>query len=334
MADISNAPFGSEFKALIEHFLKNLQFRVKVFKWLLSPGLLISIYSCPAYGQTDSTKAVILADTIQEIRPDYKMLRGIFAAQSALYLGTMYGLSKSWYKNRLTNFTFKDDTHEWLQMDKMGHVYTSYQIARHTAAIYKKTGISKRQMLVYGAISGIIFQTPIEILDGFSPDYGFSTGDMVANITGSVLFLGQIALWDEVRIQPKFSFHYTSLSKVRPELLGTTKYEHWLKDYNGQTYWFSASPKSFFRNSSWPAWLCFSVGYGIQDMVSADIGKSIALGYRPYRQYYLSLDIDLTKIKTRNKFVRTLGLVVNSLKVPAPALQISGKGIDFKPFYF
>ena len=184
MADISNAPFGNEFKALIKHFLKNLQFRVKVFNGLLLSCVLICIHSNPASAQTDSTQAAVLADSASEIRPNYKMLRGIFAAQSALYLGTMYGLSKSWYKNRLTNFNFKDDTHEWLQMDKMGHVYTSYQIARHTAAIYKKTGISKRQMLVYGAISGIIFQTPIEILDGFSPDYGFSTGDMVGEYYG------------------------------------------------------------------------------------------------------------------------------------------------------
>jgi len=262
------------------------------------------------------------------------MLRGIFAVQSALYLGTVYGLSKSWYKNPLTKFSIKDDTHEWLQMDKLGHVYTSYQIARHTAAIYRKTGISKKQMLIYGAISGIIFQTPIEILDGFSPDYGFSPGDMVANMTGSAIYLGQIALWDEIRIQPKFSFHYTSLSRVRPELLGSSRTESWLKDYNGQTYWLSFSPGSFFKGSNWPLWLCISVGYGMHNMVSAQKSRSIEMGYVPYRQYYLSLDIDLTKIKSRRKFVRTIGFLVNSIKIPAPALEFSKKGIAFKPFYF
>ncbi|WP_051350270.1 DUF2279 domain-containing protein [Dyadobacter alkalitolerans] len=284
--------------------------------------------------QIDTLKITATDSVSADARPNYRMLRGIFAAQSALYLGTIYGLSKSWYKNPLTKFTFKDDTGEWLQMDKMGHVYTSYQIARHTAELYKKTGISKRQMLVYGAISGIIFQTPIEILDGFSPDYGFSPGDMVGNIAGSVIYLGQIALWDEVRIQPKFSFHYTSLARVRPELLGSTRSESWLKDYNGQTYWFSGSPGTFFKNSGWPAWLCLSIGYGIHDMVSAEKEKSIERGYRPYRQYYLSLDIDLTKIKTKSKFVRTIGFFANSIKIPAPALQFSKKGVDFKPFYF
>lgn len=273
-------------------------------------------------------------DSTQAVSPDYKLLHGIFAAQSALYLGTIYGLSKSWYKNPLTNFRVKDDTYEWLQMDKMGHVYTSYQIARHTAEIYKKTGISKKQMIIYGAISGIIFQTPIEILDGFSPEYGFSPGDMIANMTGSAIYLGQIALWDEIRIQPKFSFHFTSLAAQRPNLLGSKPTERWLKDYNGQTYWYSGSPRSFFKHSSWPAWLCLSVGYGIQNMVSSDPKQSRELGFSPYRQFYLSLDIDLTKIKTRSKWVRTIAFMANSIKIPAPALQISKKGVDFSPLYF
>ncbi|CAG5068315.1 hypothetical protein DYBT9623_01045 [Dyadobacter sp. CECT 9623] len=297
--------------------------------------VVLTCFFHPLYSQdTDSVSISIYADSTEIKRPNYAMLRGIFAAQSALYLGTIYGLSKSWYKHPLTNFTIQDDSREWLQMDKMGHVYTSFQIARHTAALYKKTGISKKQMLIYGAVSGIIFQTPIEILDGFSPDYGFSPGDMIGNIAGSALYLGQVALWDEVRIHPKFSFHATSLARVRPELLGKSWSERWLKDYNGQTYWLSASPKSFFPGSSWPEWLCFSVGYGIHNMVSAEVGQSKKMGYRPYRQYYLSVDIDLTKIKTKNKFVRTIGFLANSLKIPAPALQFSRNGVGFKPFYF
>ncbi len=301
-------------------------FRISLFCCLTT----FLLFSTSGVAQNDT----LHIDTARAQRPNYALLRGIFAGQSALYVGSIYGLSKSWYKNPLTNFRVQDDTHEWLQMDKVGHVYTSYQIARHTAALYKTTGISKKQMLIYGAISGIIFQTPIEILDGFSPDYGFSPGDMIANISGSAIFLSQIAFWDEIRIQPKFSFHYTSLAQVRPELLGRSYSERWLKDYNGQTYWFSGSPKSFFKGSNWPAWLCFSVGYGIENMVRAEKNASIEMGYRPYRQYYLSVDIDFTKIKTRNKFVRTLGFLVNSLKIPAPALQFSKKGIDFKPLYF
>lgn len=288
------------------------------------------ICSSGVYAQTDSLQV----DSVAAPHPNYKMLRGIFAAQSVLYLGTLYGLSKSWYKTSLSNFTIQDDTHEWLQLDKMGHLYTSYQIARYTAALYSKTGISKKQMLIYGGISGIIFQTPIEILDGFSPDYGFSPGDMVANIAGSAIFVTQMAFWDEIRIQPKFSTHLTSYAAIRPGLLGATVQERLLKDYNGQTYWFSGSPATFSKGGKWPAWLCLSVGYGIDNMVAAEVFKSIEMGRRPVRQFYLSVDIDLTKIKTKNKVVRTIAFIANSIKVPAPAVVFSKNGVQFKPLYF
>jgi len=274
------------------------------------------------------------ADSGKIQKPNYRLLHGMFAAQTVLYGGTLYGLSKAWYNDPLTNFRVADDSHEWKQMDKVGHLFSSYQICRHTAELYKKTGITKKQAVVYGAISGFFFQTPIEILDGFSPGYGFSLSDMAANLAGPALFVGQYALWDEVRIIPKYSFHFTPLAEVRPELLGRRRAEQWLKDYNGQTYWFSASPRAFMPSSNWPPWLCFSVGYSVQDMVAAETGKSVELGYRPYRQYYLSVDIDLTKIKTRNRVVRSLAFLLNSLKIPAPAVEFSRNGVGFRPLYF
>jgi hypothetical protein len=285
-------------------------------------------------GQVSASRVSLGSDSAEVRKPNYRMLHGMFAAQTALYAGSLYGLSKAWYKNPLTRFSVADDSHEWKQIDKVGHLYTSYQISRHTAELYKKTGISKKQAVIYGAISGFFFQTPIELLDGFSPEYGFSPGDVVANLAGPVLFVGQYALWDEIRIQPKFSFHYTPLAGVRPELLGNSYSERWLKDYNGQTYWFSVSPRSFAQSSGWPAWLCLSVGYGVQNMVAAEFGKSLELGYRPYRQYYLSVDIDFTKIKTRSKFIRTVAFMLNTLKVPAPAVEFSRKGVAFQHFYY
>jgi hypothetical protein len=274
------------------------------------------------------------SDSITTPRPNYRLLHGMFATQTALYAGSLYGLSKTWYKNPLTHFSISDDSHEWKQIDKVGHLYASYQICRHTAALYRQTGISKKQALVYGALSGFFFQTPIEILDGFSPDYGFSPGDMAANMVGPALYVGQQLLWDEIRIQPKFSFHFTPLASVRPELLGHNRSEQWLKDYNGQTYWFSGSPGSFLNSSAWPAWLSISVGYGIENMVAAEVDKSIEMGFRPYRQYYLSLDFDFTRIKTRSKFVKTIAFMLTNLKVPAPAVGFSAKGVTFHPFYF
>lgn len=267
-------------------------------------------------------------------RPNYRALRWIMAGESVAYVGSIYGLSKAWYKtNNFSYFHVKDDSQEWKQLDKVGHFFTAYQICRHTAALYKQTNVSRKQAALYGALSGFLFLTPIEILDGFQyPTYGFSPSDMVANVLGPSLYLGQYALWNEERIVPKFSFHSTSLAKLRPELLGQNLSEQWLKDYNGQTYWFSFNITAFVPSAHLPKWLSISLGYGIHDMVGAEIRKSRSLGYDPYRQYYLSLDIDFRRISTRHKALKSLFFLLNTVKVPAPTLEYNRKN-GFKAYW-
>ena len=45
--------------------------------------------------------------------------------------------------------------------------------------------------------------------------------------------------------------------------------------------------------------------------------------YERYSQYILSLDIDLTKIKTRNETVRLLLNMIGYVKVPFPAVEFN-----------
>ncbi|KAA9356974.1 DUF2279 domain-containing protein [Larkinella humicola] len=275
--------------------------------------------------------------TRQAAEPCYRCrLRNLLIAETVVYGTTIYGLSRAWYDNPLTNFHFFNDNREWLQIDKVGHMVTAYQIARVSAQAYRWAGLSDRKAAMYAGLTGLIFQTPIEILDGFSPEYGFSVGDMIANMAGPALYTGQYLAWGELRIQPKFSFHNTALAKVRPNLLGSSWNERWLKDYNGQTYWLSINPSTFARrDSKLPKWLNIAVGYGIQDMVAAETSKSIELGYRPYRQYFLSLDIDFTRIPTRKKGLKTLFFLLNTLKMPAPTLEYNGRnGFQFHALYF
>lgn len=290
-----------------------------VFCWLLCQHKSLA-------QQPDSTRQ----------KPNYRALHWIFAGETAAYAGTIYGLSQAWYKSPFGKFQFNDDAQEWLQIDKMGHFFSAYQICRHTAAVYQKTGVSRKQAALYGALSGFLFLTPIEILDGFQyPEYGFSASDMAANVLGPALYLGQYALWGDERIQPKWSFHYTNLAAVRPELLGRTYGERWLKDYNGQTYWLSANLSAFWPQSNIPKWLNVSVGYGIQNMVGAEVAKSQSLGYDPYRQYYLSLDVDFKRIRTNKKWLKTLFFMLNTLKVPAPAFEWNRqRGVVFHALYF
>jgi hypothetical protein len=105
-----------------------------------------------------------------------------------------------------------------------------------------------------------------------------------------------------------------------------------LKDYNGQTYWLSVDMDKFIR---FPKWLNLAAGYGAEGMIYARDRQNTEAGFAaPYRQYYISLDFDLTAIRTRSKVVKTLIFAANMIKLPAPALEFSAKGTRFHAFHF
>ena len=153
---------------------------------------------------------------------------------------------------------------------------------------------------------------------------------MVANTFGAGLYLGQDLAWSEQRITVKYSYHKDPLADVRPNIFGSTITENALKDYNGQTYWMSLNLRAFRKTSAIPAWLNLAVGYGAGGMLTAEengVTKEglIDPGIR-YRQFYLSPDIDWTKIKTRRAGLKLLFKALNFVKIPAPAIEYRDNG--------
>ncbi len=249
----------------------------------------------------------------------------------------MVGLATVWYaEDDREGFHFFNDNAQWKQVDKAGHFFTAFHISRTGVDLLKGTGLSKQKSIWYGSLAGLIFQTPIELLDGFQSDYGASWGDMAANTAGSSLLLGQHLLWDEVRIQPKFSFSQSGLASRRPNVLGDGYNEQVLKDYNGQTHWLSFDLYAMTgKQEKFPKWLNLAAGYGAADMVFARDGQNRAIGLSPYRQYYLALDIDLMHIRSRSRLLNSVLYVVNIIHLPLPALEWNRKeGVDFHYFKF
>ena len=278
-------------------------------------------------------------DSVKHTR-QRKMIVGAAAATAAA--GSLLYLNQAWYKPYGSGrFHFFDDNDEWLQMDKAGHVFSTYQTGRAMIGCMRWAGFSERQSLWIGGGSGFAYLTAIEMMDGFSSGWGFSWGDMGANAAGSALAMGQHALWKEQRIGVKFSFHHTAFPQYRPSLLGENRGEQVLKDYNGQTYWLSANIASFLgRETKFPRWLGVAVGYGATGMISGDdnyvyVGPDgKVIGNERHRRYYLSLDADLTRIKTKSKFLKTLFAAVSWIKIPFPALELSDSKLRARPFFF
>jgi len=273
--------------------------------------------------------------------PDKNRIKLVAAANIIGYGATMVGLYSDWYKNYpQTNFHFFNDNAEWMQVDKVGHAYSAYIEGYGSMEMWRWAGLSRRKSAWIGGLSALAYQTTIETLDGFSSEWGWSWGDMGANVFGSGLLIGQELLWNEQRIKYKFSFHrinYDSpdLNRRANDIYGSSISERMIKDYNGQTYWLSANLKSFMPQSNLPAWLSVAFGYGADGMYGAlsNIEKDkngIVTFDRSdisrYRQYYISPDIDLTKIKTHSKFLKLAFGALNAFKFPLPSLEYNSKG--------
>ncbi len=263
----------------------------------------------------------------------------VLISETAISLGTIVGLSKLWYSDYpKSDFHFINDNSEWLQMDKAGHVFSSYHLGELSKNALQWSGVSQKNQLIYGATFGFVFLSAVEVLDGYSAEWGASIGDVAANATGTALFVSQELLWKEQRIVPKFSFHTTSFAHLRPNTLGNSLNEQILKDYNGQTYWLSVNLHSFFKQTKIPKWLNVAVGYGAEGMISGNenfYNPNIDFKGKRYRQFYLSFDADLTKIKTKSHFLKTIFSVFNTIKIPAPTLELaSHKVINFRCLYF
>lgn len=291
------------------------------------------LISASSFSQSKLNQFLTPSDTLNS-----KRKTAVYITETAVLGTTLIGLNQLWYKDYdKSKFHFINDNEDWLQMDKLGHLYSSYHLGRIGAEALQWSGASKKEQLIYGSTVGLGFLTAVEVFDGFSSEWGASSGDIIANISGTALYVSQELLWNEQRITPKFSYHKTDFPSLRPNTLGETSLEQILKDYNGQNYWLSFNVYSFTKLEFVPKWLNFAVGHGGSGMLFSTKSDALENGYiqNEYRQFYLSLDVDLTKIKTNSHFLKTVFSVFNTIKIPAPTLQLnSNKEVRAYGFFF
>jgi len=284
-----------------------------------------------------------ISNSYRLIQPDTlnkKRLVLVSSSKIALASTSFIVLNELWYsKYPKTKFHTFNDSKEWLQMDKVGHSTTSYYLGYLSYEIFKWTGLENKKSILIGGATGLMYMSVLEFMDGFFDEWGFSITDMSSNFAGTGLFVAQQFLWDEQRIKLKFSFHQSGLAHYRPELLGDNLNEQILKDYNGQTYWLSTNIYSFLKKESkFPKWLNVALGYGANGMTGGQqnicIGNPDCLELKRERQFYLSLDADLTKIKFKSKIIKSIFGTFGFIKIPFPTLKLSKSASKIRWLYF
>ncbi len=296
-------------------------------------------------------------DTLSFFQPaealDPPRLRLAIGTAALSYTGFSLGLYHSWYKQYPTSsFHLFDDWGEWANVDKAGHIYSAHMQASLLYKASRWTGLDESSSILWASILSGVSMTTVELMDGFSTQWGFSIYDTGANLIGIGLFAGQQKQWQEQRLIMKvsswpndYSEQYrdaqiTTISEQtflsRSEsLYGSHFAEQYLKDYNAQTIWLSANVRSFFPEAPLPSWLNVAAGYGAEHMLGgfenqwSESDQQLTLDpelFPRHQQFYLALDVDFSRIKTESPFLKTVFSLLNVLKAPSPAIEINSLG--------
>lgn len=323
---------------------------IKIIKGWILVVCILGVDSTLVFSQIENNRKIDFfapSDTFNQKRFNYAL--GISATT---YTAFSIGLYHAWYKQYpQEGFHIFNDGGEWNNMDKFGHVYTAYFQGVLCYKGAKWTGLSDNKSILVGAICGSLFQTTIEVMDGFSSQWGFSIYDMGANVTGIGIYALQQKYWKDQRITlkvssipskyPEYSVigangNSISLQDRADDLFGASFAEKYLKDYNAQAYWASVNVHSFLPDGNkWPTWLNVAFGYGADNMFGGfenkweTDGEQFVVDSEAYprtHQFYLGFDVDLTRIKTKNNFLKGVLSMFNIFKMPSPALELNSRG--------
>lgn len=245
---------------------------------------------------------------------------------SSVVLGTtLYGAT-AWWEDSSSEFRVRHE--DWFGADtpnggadKVGHAYSFYVSTRLLRGGFEWAGHSRRKAAQLAGVTSAALSVGVEIMDGFTDKYGFSTEDMIMNLSGIGVgvLLDSYPQWDDLF---DIRLHYLPSDDARR----LNDYDP-LADYSGQTYLLitKASGVPLFRQQPFLRYLELAVGYGTRGYQPTD-GTGTQLRERNF-YYGLSLNLSLLlndwvfkkhKAKSRTQVVTETAL--EYLQMPGTAL--------------
>ncbi len=227
----------------------------------------------------------------------------------------------SWWKGELTKFHFKDDFNQVLQADKLGHAYFSYLISDLLGRSLQWSGVEKNSALIWGGIGSLLFQTYVEIEDGFRPNLGFSVSDEIAN------FIGASFPYAREKFKTLQILNY-KMSIFPSEKFKSGAHRFIVDDYESLYFWLSFDLAKILRSEFFKTWYIdffdIAIGYSV---------KKIDWNGNGEREFFLAIDYDFTKIKIDSWLLKQIFHLLNYYHFPAPTLKIAPH-LKFYPFKF
>ncbi|MBI3765319.1 MAG: hypothetical protein HY277_02310 [Ignavibacteriales bacterium] len=257
---------------------------------------------------------------------NYTRLSIVGGTIATAILATHLYQQSGWWADNRAPFHFQEDLKYGLNVDKFGHVYAGAMLAFIGRKSLEWANIPKTPALFFGSGASLLFQTYVEVEDGFSA-WGFDRVDFASDVAGAAWPIAQYYLPPLQDIDLKLSYHTSDLLG-NPGGIGFKGQKHLvIDDYEGQTLWMSVKVHNILPEVAqpyWPDFLCLALGYGARDIADPS----------PYRVYFVALDVDMTKIiPPKTSFLKTLGEALNLIHMPLPAVQLSPYAVWYGVYF-
>ncbi len=238
----------------------------------------------------------------------------------------------AWWSDQRGGFHFEEDWVSALQSDKAGHAFGGYMASYLMSEGLMSSGFSWNAATIWGGIFGCIYQTYVEVNDGFAREWGFSPSDWYFDAIGPTFFLAQHYVPALQNITPKWQYVPTKWLN-EPQIVRPSTF---IDDYNSSTFWWSVNvynilPENLKRY--WLPWLNVAVGYGA-DAVDAVKDPNQPPDQLSQRRFVIGLDYNLVRLlPSGGSFWNWLRQGLNFLKLPSPAIEFGPGGTRFSLLY-
>lgn len=273
-----------------------------------------------AIDSSDSSLPISELNTLYKFRPygddiNTPILLGVSGI--ALGIGAavhLYNYNAWWKDDRSSTFRIMNDWNYALWIDKIGHFYGTTIEAHGLSSALDAANIPPEETAIISATGAFLFQTFVEIEDGYGAQWGFSPGDFAADFLGAAYHLSKYYFPAVRNYQVRVSYFPSEDYRN-----GKHKDGNISDDYEGQKYWLSLRMKEILPKSIskyWPSFLMLSAGMGVKDLDGSGGGT---------REIFIGLDLDWQAIPIPGKFGQFVKNTLNYFHFPLPGLKISPK---------
>jgi hypothetical protein len=271
------------------------------------------------------TKRFTLSGDPPNLSTDIKLLQASLTGLVVVVTGIALHNNQSvaWWDGKGRSFYIQDDWDNALYADKFGHFMGGYFTAYCAREAFIFSGFSWKQSILLGSILGLVTQSYIEFKDGYAENTGFSPSDFVADFAGVTYFYLQHYIPILQNFSPKWQYEPPAMIGVPP----AARTQTFLDNYNSTTAWVSIQVRNLFwgeKKSFWPKWLNIGVGYGINGYYTSEMSSRFVIG----------IDYNIVELLPDGvPFWNWIKQTLNCLKFPAPAIEFSNQGTQFKLLY-